>query len=138
MEQIVKRVTADVTYTSDASVAEVTDLTTDLEQNSVYALDIQMLATGTANGDLKVDFDVPTSASIEWLRELQTAGDAVNGGSAVTFVLASNNKTLIKAFGVVNTGVNGGKFKMSAAQGTSHADTTTLHKNSFIILTKIQ
>ena len=130
---------ADQTWTSNVTQAVLAGFVTDqLIAGAKYHFELLLAVTQTTNGGLTLEFNTPdtlTLTSIMYATQEMTASVVANvvGTTATMATKIIDNKTaayiLVKASGsfVVNAA---GSLEFTAAQNSSHADTTTIAKGS--------
>jgi hypothetical protein len=131
--------TADLAKTSSTTQAVIPGLVTDtLVAGATYQFEAWLKVTQTTNGGLTLEFNTPdtlTLTSISYETEEATASVVAlaQGTTATMATKIVDNKTAayisvrVRGSFVVKAA---GKFELTAAQNTSHSDTTTISKGS--------
>lgn len=136
------RCTADTTFTSSTTLANVTGLAVALEANATYVFDgFYGFTALSTTPDAKFAFTIPTGATGHWSLHALSTGASVPGTlnaahstSFTTAQTAGTDGTLGVAalpHGYVVT-TNSGTMQVQAAQNTSSATTLTIHEGSWI------
>ncbi len=141
-----KRCSADVTFTSNVVLADVTGLTgIALTAGATYAFEINLQTNMSTNGGIAAAFKFTTATltSLQLKSTLLAASSMVNEARFTTATDAALwFDTVAAAFleiRVVGTMVvnAGGTVAIQACQGTSHGDTTTVYAGSTARFTRI-
>jgi hypothetical protein len=140
---IVCTLPADQTWTSNVTQAVLSGfVTSQLKAGATYHFELALMTTQTTNGGLTLEFNTPdtlTLTSIAYITQEMTASVVANvvGTTATMGTKIIDNKTA--AYILVN--VKGsfvvaasGSLEFTAAQNTSHADTTTISAGSTLRL----
>ncbi len=135
--------TANLAKTSDTTQAVIPGLVTDtLEAGATYRFEAWLKVSQTTNGGLTLEFNTPdtlTLTSISYETQESTASvvafaqgtTATMGTKIIDSKTAAYISVLVRGSLVVNAA---GKFELTAAQNTSHTDTTTIYKGSTLLL----
>ena len=132
-------VTSDVTYTSNSTFANITDLSLPVVASGVYRMQMNMHLTnaGFTTG-FKVDFNGGSATMTSFRGQLHGTAGTLTQLTALTSSYSntnfSNNHIMATGFLIVNAG---GTFILRGAQASSGTDTTTLLAGSHLILTKL-
>lgn len=136
---IIGTLPADQTWTSNVVQAVLSGFLTDqLKAGAKYHFELILITTQTTNGGLTLEFGTPdtlTLTSIAYITEQMTASAvaAAIGTTATINTKIIDNKTAAYTFTKVHGSlvVNvSGALQWTAAQNTSHADTTTISAGS--------
>lgn len=100
--------------------------------------------TSTANTDFKYAFAIPTASALLKVTSGQIAQLTANesnitpldGTASAASVTSGANKLYLNYYRYIG-GANAGNVQLQWAQVTSHADSTTVHANSFILAHKL-
>src|SRR5688572_4182213 len=135
--------TADVTFTSNTTLANITGMSVSLEASAEYIFDGYIAyRAASATPDFKMAFTIPTGATGHWMLHSLSAASAANPGnldaqhstSFTTALTGGTDATLgiaaLPAGYVLTT--NAGTMQVQAAQNTSNAATLTVFKGSWI------
>jgi|GEM_PF-6154318 len=131
------RATADLTATTNVTLANITGLSMNLEAGRKYVIRAKLFTTSTANGGLKVGFGGTATATSMIAEAKSYTTTTLNGSAQVTALGAILGATVatdsaeIWAEIIVNAA---GTLTIQAAQNASHADTTTVKIGSFMII----
>lgn len=146
----VGRKTADQSWTSSTTLAEVTDLSVGVDTNRVYFCEWWLFVSGDPAGDIVLEVRAPTGATI--------IGGAVGGmgqgttslvnadqhglfsaGATVTYGLAgANQPNMIHITALVLNGTNAGNVRLFASQAVANAVPTTIRASSFVRAMAVQ
>lgn len=144
---IVARCTADKTYTSSATLADVTGMSASLEASSSYIFwgYISYVALSTTP-DIKVAFTPPSGATGHWsLGSLSSASStpgSYDAQASTSFTTAQTGGTdasvgiAARPAGFITT-TNAGTMQVQAAQNTSSGTTLTVRSGSWIVFRKV-
>lgn len=134
--------TADVTFTSSATLADITGMSVSLEANAAYIFDgyVAYNAASTTP-DFKMAWTPPTGATGHWmLHSLSSASSNpgnLNAAHSTSFTTAQTGGT-DASFGIaalpagyVET-TNAGTMQVQCAQNTSNATTLTVFEGSWV------
>jgi len=131
------RATADLTATTNVTLANITGLSMNLEAGRKYVIRAKLFTTSTANGGLKVGFGGTATATSMIAEAKSYTTTTLNGSAQVTALGAILGATVatdsaeIWAEIIVNAA---GTLTIQAAQNASHAETTTVKIGSFMII----
>lgn len=139
------RKTADVSVTSNQTLADDADLHFPLVASAVYEFELVLTYDGPAAGDIQVAFTVPSGSTIVW-RSLgfnnSTAGVTnvginsvvvtASGTSTSCGAVAIGTKTTFGARGIVRVGATAGNLMTQWAQLTSTGTATTVFTDSYL------
>lgn len=136
----VVRQSADVTATTNTTLANLTGLVHTLEVGT-YKFRVAIQALSTANGGTKVAFNYTAPTSLQCEAKAFTAS-----GVAVTRVTTTTDQASLVAATAANICIElegtivvatAGTIQVQGAQNASHADTTTFYTGSTFEITKI-
>ncbi len=142
------RKSADTARTTTASPTDDPHLTTTVEPNATYEVEIFARYDGATTGDWQFAFNVPASATFHWqgtgLQSTTTGTvasvkmSAASEGSGDTYGAAGiGTKTGANIAGILITSATGGTFALKWAQGTSDSNATTLYTDSYMRLRQV-
>lgn len=130
-----------VTGTTGATLTDVVGLTVDVLAAGVYAFDVYIAGTATANSGAKFAIGgTATATSISYTgahnngttpnarTTTTTKGNAVGAATAVLTDATISGTIVVNAAGTLT---------VQAAQNAAHADTTSVYVNSHMVLTRI-
>jgi hypothetical protein len=134
--------------TSDQSIASSTTLANDsalflpnLVANAIYELRLHVLFRAAAGGaipGMKVDFAVPSGASITGSAfQLSGSLGLCVGNGAVGGIAAATANGIVQEFGLLVMGASTGTLNFRWAQNTSSASATTVASGSYLLLTQV-
>ena len=135
-----KVLTADQTVTSSTTLVEVPALTLSLGKYERIAFRYSVWYSCTANSDIKYLVDVPASITLYRLSDsgsVDHAGGEISNtviaaeGSAIT-IAVSGTEGFLNLNGMLENGSASADLKFTFANGTSHADGTTVRRGSNI------
>ncbi|HSX06649.1 MAG TPA: glycosyl hydrolase family 28-related protein [Candidatus Saccharimonadia bacterium] len=142
------RKSADTARTSTASPTDDPHLTTTVEPNATYEVEIFARYDGATTGDWQFAFDVPASATFHWqgtglqstatgtVASVKMSAASETGGD--TYGAAGvGTKTGANIAGILITSATGGTFALKWAQGTSDPSATTLFTDSYMRLRQV-
>lgn len=136
----IARQSADVTFTTDTTLANLTGLSHSLEVGT-YKFKVSLQALSTANGGTKVAFNytAPTSIQLE-AKAFTASAVAVSRFTTTTaqasIVAATAANLCIELEGTIVVGT-ATTIQVQGAQNASHADTTTYYTGSSFEVAKI-
>jgi hypothetical protein len=142
------RKTADTALTTTTLTAD-PHLTTTVDANATYEVELVARYAGSVTGDWQFAFDVPSGSTFHWegtgLQSTATGTvasvkmSAASEGSGDTYGAAgSSTKTGARVSGILNVGATSGTFALKWSQGASDATTpTTLFTNSYMKINQI-
>lgn len=140
---VTAKVLSDVAYTSNATPANVTDLTLNVVAGSTYHIEAYILinfTTGGTGGGVKLNFGGGTATATTFSVVSSTLqGNTVNSNALATNMsFAPGGALLIGAFfsGVFQPSASG-TLILKASQNTSGTNTTTIKAGSLIVLEKL-
>ncbi len=157
----VARKTADETRTSTTTTTNDSELLFAVEANAVYVWHGWLKYGGDNDGDIAIDFNVPTGSLGEW--SAHGVGEPVisaNGTPALvtdtagirgymlrtetndvdqfrTYGIITGSNLSIILYGTLRTGSTAGTFALSWAQAASFATATTLFTDSWLSLQRV-
>lgn len=149
LNPLIKTKAADDSYrTSNITPADDADLQVAVAANTVYVFQGYVICQAISNTpDLRVDFDVPASATLtRSMFGQSTAGTGASGswdsgvGSTASgddTRMALTSLVAYPLLGVLRVAGTAGTFKLRYAQSTSSADGIRLCKDSWIMLTPV-
>ena len=140
--------TADLVRDDTTTLADDNHLQVALAASTNYAIIMHLIITSSANADFKYGFTTPTSPTQTGYRQhIYTIGGAASAsgnifethataqglGSAQTVLVADSNIHSLPRWGAIRKGANSGNLTLPWAQGTSHADDTTVGAGSWLL-----
>ncbi|MFI7707598.1 hypothetical protein [Nonomuraea sp. NPDC049480] len=140
---------------SDESVTSTTvlqpdnDFSVSVSANTDYYLEMFLIYSADPAGDLKVDWDGPSGATLDWVSDGfgSSPADTVDPVSRTVQSIGStpshggitNNSTILCGLhkGILRVAATSGTFVLTWAQLASSANATFVRANSMMLLTRI-
>lgn len=136
------RVAADVSYTSNTALANISALTIPVAASGIaetWQFHGELYIDGDPTGDVQIAVTVPTGSSLQWgPRGLNSGGTnpsyamTTTSGTSVTIGCISGTRQLVVFSGTVITGTTAGNIQIQAAQGSSSVTATTIRAASWV------
>lgn len=140
----VSRCTTQLDAASSTTLANVTGMVTDSLEAGTYRFVIHLATTATSNGGIKAGLKFGTASmltSIESTARAFTASSVVVQHSTTATDAAS---LIASTTAIINLEIEGvlvvaipGTLQLQMAQNVSHADTSSVYVNSYMVFTKI-
>lgn len=130
--------------TSDTTLSNDGHLFFAIAANEDWMFDVTLFVDGTTGGDIKIAFDVPTSATLIWsglgLTLTASSPQDVAPGAVIEVSGTSNPYGLlgvstilpIRLWGTVENAGNAGDVRLQWAQNASDGSATTVYANSWL------
>jgi len=156
-----KRRSSDASKTSNATVADDTQITFSVDASATYEFHGMCKYTGGTTGDFKMGFSYPTGSLGEWTgigngttvfspngtaiqsNTVSSSGYMVRTEStdiAATRAyggISTSDEYCVQFRGILRVSTTAGTFALQWAQNNSEAVATTLYADSYIVLTKV-
>ncbi len=135
------RCTAQVDFTSNTTLTNITGLSVNVLAAGVYAFRAYIVGTATANGGAKFAIGgTATATSISYTAAHNNNATTNARTTVTTLGSAAGAATAVFTAGMIEGTIvvnAAGTLTVQAAQNASHADTTSIYVNSNFIVTRI-
>lgn len=144
------RKSANQSITNSTTLQDDTHLQFTVAGSAIYRVEGLLIFNGaTSGGGMRIGWSAPPLSSFDWIATGQNTGATATAGSVITNAqnLSSNNYGLgtigtstnmtAAVRGLLQTGTNGGTFKLQWAQALANATAVTMVQNTNITLQRV-
>lgn len=149
LQPLYVRKTGESSATSDTTLDDDPDLQLSVAANCTYEMFLHLIYEGVSTGDLKIAFNGPAGATLDWVANGVASDQALTGqvyvgalaigdGSPVTLGGSGAGTSMVaQPRGILIVSGTAGTFKLRFAQGTSNATASKIKAGSAMVLRRI-